>query len=169
VLGPPPDAELFPSAAGAREGLLRLLERLQARLGPEGVQRLAAWPEHRPEQATRQWPLLTGAPLPGPPGGRRATAIEAPAPTAARLTRPVWLLPQPQPLPERQSRPWLDGQALRLVGGPERIEAGWWDGAPAARDYFIAQCPGGELVWIYRLRPAPPQGEPGWFLQGRFG
>ena len=52
--------------------------------------------------------------------------------------------------------------------GPERIEAGWWDGAPAARDYFIAQTPAQALVWVYRLRPAPPAGQPGWFLHGRF-
>lgn len=85
------------------------------------------------------------------------------------LTRPIWLLPEPQPLPERQSRPLLDGRPLQLLAGPERIEAGWWDGASAARDYFIAQAYDGALVWIYRARLplAQPTGE-GWFLHGRF-
>jgi len=158
VLGPPPDADLFPATASGQEGLLRLLERLQARLGPEGVQRLAPWPEHRPEQATRLQPALTA---------HRGEGFAQPA-EMPRLTRPVWLLPTPQALPERQSRPWLNGQPLRLVGGPERIEAGWWDGPPAARDYFIAQARSGELLWLYRLRLAPPAGESGWFLHGRF-
>ena len=84
--------------------------------------------------------------------------------------RPVWLLPRPEPLPERQSRPWLDGQPLQLLSGPERIEAGWWDAGLAERDYFIAQAGDGALVWIYRARlpllAAVPA--PGWFLQGRF-
>jgi protein ImuB len=74
----------------------------------------------------------------------------------------------PQPLREGQSRPWLDGHPLQLLGGPERIETGWWEGAPVARDYFIAQARGGELLWLYRLRPAPEAGQPGWFLHGRF-
>ena len=67
-------------------------------------------------------------------------------------------------------RPWLDGQALQLLSGPERIEAGWWDASLAERDYFIAQAAGGALVWIYRARlPLSVAGQEGWFLQGRFG
>lgn len=171
VLGPPPDAELFPSAAGAREGLLRLLERLQARLGPEGVQRLATSPDHRPERATTMAPVQGGPVASGGAArGRAGRIISHPTPpeVAQRLTRPVWLLASPQPLHERQARPWLDGHPLQLLGGPERIETGWWDGEPVARDYFIAQTHGGELLWLYRLRFAPPAGEPGWFLHGRF-
>jgi protein ImuB len=156
VLGPPPDGELFPSLAGQREGLVRLVERLQARLGPEAVQRLAVHPDHRPERATVRLAfssmLATPAPEPLP-----------------RMTRPAWLLPTPQPLPERGARPWLAGHPLHLLAGPERIETGWWDGDLVCRDYFVAQQPDGALLWIYRLRPVPPAGEPGWFLHGRFG
>jgi protein ImuB len=83
------------------------------------------------------------------------------------LTRPVWLLPQPKALHERQSRPLLDGRPLQLLAGPERIEAGWWDSEPAARDYFIAQAHDGALVWVYRSRLA--LADEGWFLHGRFG
>jgi protein ImuB len=158
VLGPPPDGELFPSLAGQQEGLMRLVERLQARLGADAVQRLAVQADHRPERASVR-EAVTGPsaahPLPPLPGHR--------------LTRPTWLLPQPQAMAERQSRPWLSGQPLHLLAGPERIETGWWDGDLVCRDYFIAQQPDGALLWIYRLRPAPPAGEPGWFLQGRFG
>ncbi len=92
------------------------------------------------------------------------------AATAGPLTRPVWLLPQPLALPEQQSRPLFEGRPLQLLAGPERIEAGWWDGAHAARDYFIAQAHDGALVWVYRQRlpRVEPAGE-GWYLHGRFG
>ena len=87
------------------------------------------------------------------------------------MTRPVWLCAEPQALPEQASRPCLDGRPLQLLAGPERIEAGWWDGGLAARDYFIAEASDGALVWIYRARMPPAAGEAGsgWFLHGRFG
>lgn len=208
--GPAPNGELFPTSASAREGLARLIERLQARLGPERVQQPVLVEDHRPERATAWQPVQPsaggmtrdlaghdaaagGACLadgrtqgnPGPPhvsltptgGGLgagpwrhpQAIGLGAAGLSGPTLTRPVWLLASPQPLPERQSRPWLDGAPLHLLAGPERIESGWWDGALAVRDYFIARAGDGTLVWIYRARlpPADAAGE-GWFLHGRF-
>jgi protein ImuB len=52
-----------------------------------------------------------------------------------------------------------------LLSGPERLEAGWWDGADIARDYFIARTPGKSLLWVYRQRREPA----GWYLHGIFG
>jgi protein ImuB len=98
-------------------------------------------------------------------------------PSALPLHRPVWLLPDSLPLAERDALPLLDGQPLQLLAGPERIEAGWWDGATAARDYFIALAADGSLVWVWRSRlPAAAaldgEGNEGrqaqWMLQGRF-
>jgi protein ImuB len=157
ALGAPPNGELFPTAKSEREGLIRLVERLQARLGHEQVQRLSLVEDHRPECATtveraEAAPRASHASRPALPAGPR---------------RPVWLLPEPEPLHERQLRPLLDGRPLQLLCGPERIEAGWWDAALAERDYFIAQGVDGALVWIYRARL--PSAEQGWFLQGRFG
>ena len=172
-----PNGELFSTQASAREGLTRLIERLQARLGPEQVQRPVLVEDHRPERGTAWQPALpwrrpsaasaaAGAATSAGSTSGRTPAAASPAP----LTRPVWLLPQPQPLHERQSRPLLDGRPLQLLAGPERIEAGWWDAAPAVRDYFIAQAHDGALVWVYRgrLSLALPAAE-GWFLHGRFG
>jgi protein ImuB len=87
------------------------------------------------------------------------------------VVRPTWLLTEPEPLPERRSRPLLGGQPLQLLSGPERIEAGWWDSGLAERDYFIAQAADGALVWIYRARLplSAGEGRQGWFMQGRFG
>ena len=159
-----PNSELFPTARSEREGLTRLIERLQARLGNEQVQRLVPVQDHRPERGSR---VHAAEAVP-----RAAAPAASPVaqPTAPPL-RPVWLLPHPQALPERQLHPLLDGRPLQLLCGPERIEAGWWDAALVERDYFIAQAADGALVWIYRARlplSAPAPGT-GWFLQGRFG
>ncbi|MFO1326036.1 MAG: DNA polymerase Y family protein [Rubrivivax sp.] len=159
-----PNGELFPTRQSEHSGLLRLLEGLRARLGDEGVQCLQPLPDHRPERGCHTQPGLApgGSPvLPGPdPGGWP----ELPLP------RPAWLLPQPQPLPARQALPLLDGRPLQLLAGPERLETGWWDGALAVRDYFIAMADDGSLVWVYRARlPARDADAPQWFLQGRFG
>jgi protein ImuB len=48
-----------------------------------------------------------------------------------------------------------------LLAGPERIEAGWWDGEDVVRDYFIARTRAASLAWIYRATE-------GWFLHGLF-
>ena len=57
-----------------------------------------------------------------------------PTRTTRPTSHPVWLLQDPEPLREHGSRPLLDGQALQLLSGPERIESGWWDGDLAERD-----------------------------------
>jgi protein ImuB len=156
-----PNGELFPTRASECEGLLRLLERLQARLGPAQVRRLQRVADHRPERATAYASVLA-------PAVAAAPAV----PDAPHLTRPVWLLPEPQPLAEQRLQPLLDGRALQLLAGPERIESGWWDGGLVARDYFVALAHDGSLVWIYRRRlpQAADDGTPpgAWFLHGRF-
>lgn len=188
---PPPNTELFPTPRSEREGLVRLIERLQARLGPARVLRLERVPDHRPEcgGAAAPW-TIAGAPKPPAAAvsvrrpARRAARSAAPSPAPAKPAvalaapaeherppphhRPVWLLPEPLPLAERQSRPVLDGDVLQLLCGPERLECGWWDDALAERDYFIAQTSDGALVWVYRAR-LPLSGGEGWFLQGRYG
>ncbi|MEO7115538.1 MAG: DNA polymerase Y family protein [Caldimonas sp.] len=160
-----PNSELFPTRQSENEGLTRLIERLQARLGADQVQCLGAVEDHRPERAS---------------GLHRADAAVRPVRAArskGRMSittsaRPVWLQLVCEPLQERRSRPLLDGRPLSLLSGPERIEAGWWDAGLAERDYFIAEAADGALVWIYRARlPLSAQGgnESGWFLHGRFG
>jgi len=115
--------------------------------------------DHRPER---------GSPAQAVPAGtaQRVKSNEIEAARRAAPPRPVWLLPRPEPLHEHQSRPWLDGQPLQLLSGPERIESGWWDGAEARRDYFIARTGEASLAWIYRERGAEPGGH--WFLHGFF-
>jgi protein ImuB len=144
--------QLFPVAHDEREGLGRLIERLQARLGREQVQRLALAADHRPEAAYRIEPI-----------DRPARRVDLPLPG---MPRPLWLLQPPLALAERAQRPWWHGP-LTLLAGPERIETGWWDDHLVQRDYFIAEGEDTGWVWIYRTRTADTGG--GWFLQGVFG
>ena len=122
-----------------------ILYRLRARLGSKAVRGLALVADHRPERAWR-WcdPGESGAGIP-------------------RADRPLWLLPEPQPLPERQGRPWLGGP-LDLGAERERIETGWWDDQAVARDYFLATTPRGERFWVYRELKGPRA----WYLHGVF-
>ena len=90
---------------------------------------------------------------------------------------PTCLLPEPLPLSVRAHQPHYRG-ALRLLTKAHRIEVGWCpeletgQGAQVARDYFIAQTPAAELLWIYRERPTAAQpgaeGEARWFLHGLY-
>ena len=73
-----PEQRAVRTAQGAHEGLMQLIERLQARLGPEHVQRLEPVQDHRPERL-RAWF--------GRRGRRRTGACDAgrlPAGKAAR-------------------------------------------------------------------------------------
>ena len=134
-----------------------LSDRLRARLGEDAVTRLAPRAEHRPERASDS--AATSAPS-GKAGPRGRNT--QPAPPLPDAPRPVWLLTEPEPLGHLQAKqPWV------LQDGPERIESGWWDGLDVRRDYFVAQNPRGETVWIYRdHRYGIDDGE--WFLHGVF-
>jgi protein ImuB len=158
---PAPNGELFPSAGSRREGLMRLVDRLQARLGPESLRRLQAVADHRPGHDGREVALSR-------PGNAAATPAP-PADAGSALLRPVWLLPKPQPLRESGAKPMLEGRVLQLLAGPERIETGWWDGDAVTRDYYVALTATQALVWVYRERLPDPNEMPGWFLHGRFG
>ncbi len=113
----------------------QLRERLRARLGDGSVQEVVLHADHRPERATR-------------PAGR------APKQVPALPRRPAWLLPQPVP---------LHGE-VEVVGLPERIESGWWDGSDVSRDYAIVRTREGQEAWAFRSPRHPGQ----WWLQGWF-
>ncbi|MEO1767086.1 Y-family DNA polymerase [Thiobacter aerophilum] len=140
----PRNLELFPTAESEAEHVTALIERLRARLGDGMVHSLECVADHRPERAMKA----------GEPGA--AHQMGAPS-------RPLWLLPRPRPLACREGRPYL-GAPLRIEAGPERIETGWWDGRPVARDYFVAEAVGGPRYWVYREAAEVEK----WFLHGIF-
>jgi protein ImuB len=169
------DVHILPSATGhlfmlpqtAQQNLGRLVEKLQARLGANQVQQIKLNADYRPESAFvfQDFEVTT----------HKAAAAKEPdaaylaTPQAHSLPRPLWLLATPQPLQERNQRPFWQG-ALQLLAGPERIEGGWWDNHFIQRDYFIAEDTQNNLYWIYRERGNHKQNiDPGWFMQGRFG
>ncbi len=129
----------------------RLVERLSARLGRERVFGIALGNDHRPEKS---WAANPGR-LPVPP--------RASDPAEVSCHRPTWLLQRPHRLVTRQGLPTLQGD-LTIAAGPERIEAGWWDGEEVRRDYFVATNPRGEAYWIYREHRDPAS----WYLHGIF-
>jgi protein ImuB len=151
-----------------------LVERLRSRLGDHAVATLAAQAEHRPEYAASETsPALSqrapsrmrmaGAQArPSRPRNAKAATRNAKAPAVIGAPRPLWLLDEARPLGVVfEAKPWI------LRDGPERIESGWWDGRDCRRDYFVAENPQGEIVWIYRdHRYGTDDGE--WFLHGLF-
>lgn len=147
---------LLPDDAAA--AAVPLQDRLRARLGDDAVTRVMPHAEHRPERAWK--------PGDGPrfPGSLRRALTEAgkTRPVPGFAPRPLWLLAEPEPIGHLvAAQPWV------LKEGPERIESGWWDGADVRRDYFVAENPRGETVWIYRdHRYGIDDGE--WFLHGVF-
>ncbi|MBQ1783297.1 MAG: DNA polymerase Y family protein [Gammaproteobacteria bacterium] len=128
-----PAIDLWQAASGALSPD-QLLSRLQARLNPDQLQGLAARPDHVPEQAG----LLVAV---GERGG-----------DYGHSGRPLWLLPQPQPL----AVPWP------LLDGPERLASQWW-AEPLQRDYYRALAPDGRPAWLFRTAGGH------WFLHGWFG
>lgn len=56
------------------------------------------------------------------------------------------------------------------MSSAERIEAGWYDGQPVARDYYVAQDDDGACYWIYQERTSSRDAAgPRWYLHGLFG
>ncbi|KWR86146.1 nucleotidyltransferase [Cupriavidus sp. SHE] len=162
----PQSDSLFPEPGAEPAELGRLLDTLVARLGRDNVLQPHPQADHRPERAN-QW-----APVDEPPA--RGTTNGTTSGGAAPPERPLWLLESPLPLRVHKHRPVHEGPLVMLTR-PERIEAGWWDGGLATRDYFIAERDDGLRCWVYRERPGHPTrdgqedgGEYRWFLHGLF-
>ena len=141
----------LPTRAQQQEQWHALLDRFASRLGPSCVFRIESRNDHRPESA---WSSTLHS---DSNNGRRV------GPHICDRTRPLMLLMQPKSLVTLGGAPQYRG-ALTLLAGPERIETGWWDGKPVARDYFVARNPQQEVCWVYRDYRFGRQ----WFLQGVF-
>ncbi|HZO22297.1 MAG TPA: DNA polymerase Y family protein [Steroidobacteraceae bacterium] len=131
-----------------------LIEHLRARLGATAVCGLQVLAGHRPETASSV----------REPNAGFAAVDGSPPPPWSAFRRPLWLLPAPQLLQQKEGRPRRRGP-LRLAAEMERIESGWWDGTDIERDYYIARDSYGVELWVFRERTAPHR----WFLHGVFG
>jgi protein ImuB len=114
--------DFFDDSQRRRASWSALLDKLRARLGEQAVRQLGLRDDHRPEQA---WCIQNGA-------DPQDSATLHPE-------RPLWLL---EPIPI--ARP------AKLLGRPERIEAGWWSGTDTRRDYYLAMSPEGGRWWLYK-------------------
>jgi protein ImuB len=121
--------------------LQRLIDRVRARLGDEGIQALALEADYRPE---RGWRFAAPERATSSGGGGVIANPDAPP-------RPCWLLREPM-------RIEAPGELLR---GPERIESGWWDGGDVSRDYYLARTGAGARAWVFHDRR-----DGAWYLQG---
>jgi protein ImuB len=146
----PPTDSLFAEPGGTPEDFNRLLELLCARLGKENVLSPQQTDDHRPE-VCNAWTPATNV--------RTKPVVD----NEEVSERPFWLLPKPIALLMRDERPFY-GSPLRMLKGPERVEAGWWNDQLAARDYYIAQGSDATCYWIYLERTAGGR----WHLHGIF-
>lgn len=159
---------LVPDPRSHAIGWSQLVDKLSARLGKERIQRLQVLDDARPELAWLRCAAVTAATTKQRshsvvPAASVASAVSSAAGSSANTPRPLWLLDPPRTLSSRDGLPLCQGP-LNLVAGPERIEAGWWDGHAACRDYYVARNPRGETLWIYREH----QREAHWYLHGIF-
>lgn len=148
----PPNESLFPEPGGSPEDFSRLLELLSVRLGPENVLVIEDVDDHRPEVCNAWVPATAKKPR---------TQVEE-----ILDGRPFWLFPKPIKLIIRDNRPFYGGSPLRIVAGPERLEAGWWSDQIEARDYYKAQGSEGACFWIYLERVSS---DIRWYAHGLFG
>ncbi|SMG28689.1 Y-family DNA polymerase [Paraburkholderia susongensis] len=95
--------------------------------------------------------------------GNAQASLDLPDSALPSQPRPIWMLAQPLRLMVRDQRP-VYRRPLTMLTRTERIEAGWWDGNPVGRDYYIAADDRGYMFWVYRERI-----KGGWYLQGLFG
>lgn len=143
----PEAMDLFGGSASG-EACADLLDLLRARLGRERVHGLAVVADRRPERAWRYCA----------PGTLGST-------DESRGRRPLWLLPQPEPLCLVDGELCWGRGRLELEPERERLETGWWDGQPVRRDYRVARTADGLRLWVFLSLEA----EPRWFVQGVFG
>lgn len=140
--------DLFGRGESARDWA-RSLDELEARLGRHGLWMLDAAADHRPEYAWRRT-------------NRRDR--DAAASPVWPVHRPLWLLHAPRRLRYAAGWIWHTGR-LEVLDGPERIEAGWWDGREYCRDYYTAASPQDGRLWIFQDLKQKDR----WYLHGLFG
>jgi len=168
---------LLPEDMRHGDSLHQLLERLSARLGPARVRRLHLHADHRPEHMQHWGAAIDVATKSGAAHAystRAAGQMDEGNASRGALC-PTWLLATPLRLDVHRGCPHYQGP-LTLLAGPQRLEAGWLEGAAALRDYYVAHSATAGLVWVYCDRLGPPGTQAPattrktgcWYLHGLF-
>ncbi|NNF66000.1 MAG: DNA polymerase Y family protein [Gammaproteobacteria bacterium] len=164
------ERQLFDCQPGSAADHSALLENLRARLGVSAVFGIAGVADHRPESAWQRVEKIDkkmekmGTDHGFLKENRGLSPFFPFFGLSPFLSRPLWLLAQPQRLQVLAGKPQYDGP-LVYESGPERIETGWWDSNDIVRDYYVLRAAGGLRLWAYRERRAPGN----WYLHGFFG
>lgn len=139
---------LFPGSGLEREDhdIAPLLEQLSTRLGAAALKSITTHADHRPEYACRAGASISAGPA--PPYNRR----------------PLWLLPKPRELLNKDGGIYYRSR-IHFLMGPERIVTGWWDNHGIQRDYYVGTDDIAGRVWIYHDLTTRQK----WYLHGLFG
>ena len=140
------------------QALCELVERLSSHLGSAAVLRTRLEPDPLPECSSLYVPWLN----------EHSIASGTQLVHSRLRCRPLRLLRVPRSLCiEQYSRDGLPTRIERSsvvrVSGPERIEAGWWRGVDAKRDYYRLDLSNGASLWAFCDRISGC-----WFLHGLF-
>ncbi|TKA91237.1 DNA polymerase Y family protein [Guyparkeria sp. SB14A] len=138
----PGQGSLFADADERVRDRQALLQRLQARLGSEAVNRLQDAPGLVPMRRSRLQPVSAyrGRSRRSGPTETSSAQLGDAAPPGA--FRPLWWLE----MPRRPDAP------VRYRGETERVETGWWLAAEEAADYCAGELAGGRAVCLRRER-----------------
>ncbi|RQO31956.1 nucleotidyltransferase [Taibaiella sp. KBW10] len=142
--------------------ITQLLDRIGGRLGPNAIQRYLPAEHHWPERSYMPAATLSERPaIPWPKG----------------LSRPVYVLPRPEPIkvsvPIPDYPPMLfiyNGVVhnIKKADGPERIEREWWIDKGLQRDYYCVEDTTGKRYWLFRSGHYDSAHAPDWFIHGFF-
>jgi len=169
--------------ARSEDSYRALVDRLGARLGTDRVRRFVGADTHIPERSFATLPVArTGATALQRDLGRMVSAATSPMGTVPvpPLTRPLWLLRQPERIEAMAGVPDDPPQRFRWrrvacevtrSEGPERIACEWWrDGrATRTRDYYRVETCGGHRFWMFRNGLFGRETEaPDWYMHGLF-
>lgn len=154
---------------GDSERIAQFLDRVSARLGEKAASRFAFEESHWPEHAAHQVSAT-------------ATQTQRAAAPDIAATRPLMLLPRPEPIdvialvPDYPPRKFVWRRRHHKIAraeGPERISPEWWRGLegaekiPPARDYYVVEDEDGQRFWLFREGVYGKSEEQRWFLHGR--
>ena len=154
--------QLFEQAADFKQSTT-FINKIRARLGNKSCYTLTQKDEHVPELACRQiaeintnYDIKSG--YQNLRSGDQLDTDQVYSEKAV-LTRPSWLLEQPQPIHFNQRKLIWQGE-LKIVSAQERLTSYWWK-KKVARDYYLAEHDNGTLYWVFydQLRQQ-------WFLHG---
>ncbi|MGE7287073.1 Y-family DNA polymerase, partial [Pedobacter suwonensis] len=158
-----PQEEMWTSTPGLDDqGLIRLLDRVAGKVGPQVI--------HRYLPATKYWPERSVL---------RAVSVTDKSQVSWRTSkpRPTELLKNPVPIevmaiiPDHPPKFFIYKGVRHIIAkadGPERIEREWWLDQGEHRDYYQVEDEQGGRYWLFRSGHYGGEQTYKWFIHGFF-